>query len=574
MQLYQRTRKMREKYVDTLAKLYDYSTSIFTKERFTAWHDNAKGGYTYGSFKLECDSISKLLTQYGVGEGDKVAIFGQSMPNWSVAFFSAVAFGRIAIPILPDSSENEVNNIVRHSGSDVLFVSQRLASRVSAELRDSMKLIVDMDTLEVIKSDDSRFTCDGKTIVPTPDDIAAIIYTSGTTGSAKGVVLTHRNLASNVVSCCRSCKRDRKDRWLSLLPLAHTLEMTVGMLYPMFCGASIYYLQKPPVPALLLKAIKQVRPTTILSVPLIIEKIYKGSVLPTIKGSRTLRWMDKHANRLMCKIIGMKLKSTFGGHLTFFGVGGAKMDPEVESFLLKAGFPYAVGYGLTETSPLLAYSLNRWRCVGSIGYPVYNVKMKLADVNPETGEGEIVVKGPNVMLGYYKDPKRTKSVFTEDGWFRTNDLAVIDGKGRFFIKGRKNNMILGSSGENIYPEEIESVINNQDGVTESIVVERNGRLVALVQPCDGFIDWNSESEEKIYEKLDSWKAKLLKKVNRNVNKTSQVSSIEVMKEPFEKTATMKIRRFKYKESAPTVEAERKEGVNSPASSENPRSGND
>ena len=212
--------------------------------------------------------------------------------------------------------------------------------------------------------------------------------------------------------------------------------------------------------------------------------------------------------------------------------------------------------------------------MGSIGYPVYNVKMKLVDVNPETGEGEIVVKGPNVMLGYYKDPKRTKSVFTEDGWFRTNDLAVIDGKGRFFIKGRKNNMILGSSGENIYPEEIESVINNQDGVTESIVVERNGRLVALVQPCDGFIDWNSESEEKIYEKLDSWKAKLLKKVNKNVNKTSQVSSIEVMKEPFEKTATMKIRRFKYKESAPTVEAERKEGVNSPASSENPRSGND
>lgn len=225
---------------------------------------------------------------------------------------------------------------------------------------------------------------------------------------------------------------------------------------------------------------------------------------------------------------------------------------EVENFLLKAGFPYAIGYGLTETSPLIGYAVKRNRVVGSFGYPVYNVQLKLHDINPETGEGEIVAKGPNVMLGYYKDPLRTKSVFTEDGWFRTNDLAVQDKKGRFFIKGRKSNMILGASGENIYPEEIESVINNIEGVTESIVVERNGRLVALVQPIDGFIDWDKESEERILEKLAEWKSKVLKIVNRNVNKTSQVSSVEVMKEPFEKTATMKIRRFKYKDKAPTV----------------------
>lgn len=560
MQIYQRTRKMREKFVDTLAKLYEYSTTVFSKEVYIQWYDSKEGGYTYGSFKQECDALSKLLTQYGVGEGDKVAIFSQSMPNWSVAFFSAVAFGRIAIPILPDSSGNEVTNIINHSESDVLFVSQRLASKISQSVKDRMKLIVDMDTLEVIKSDDQHFTCDGRTVVPTPDDIATIIYTSGTTGSAKGVVLTHRNLASNVITCYRSCKRGRKDVWLSLLPLAHTLEMTLGMLYPMFCGAKVYYLQKPPVPAILLKAMKEVRPTTILSVPLIIEKIYRGSVLPTIKASRTLRWMNTHANKLMCMLIGMKLKSTFGGRLTFFGIGGAKLDSEVESFLLKAGFPYAIGYGLTETSPLAGYSMKRWRAVGSFGYPVHNVNVKLIDVNPETGEGEIAIKGPNVMLGYYKDPKRTKSVFTDDGWFKTNDLAVQDAKGRFYIKGRKSNMILGASGENIYPEEIESVFNNQEGVTESIVIERNGRLVALVQPCDGFIDWDAAGEDRIYEKIDAWKEKLLKKVNKNVNKTSQISSIEVMKEPFEKTATMKIRRFKYKESAPTIEAERTAGA--------------
>ena len=557
IQLYKRMQRMREKYVDTLAKLYEYATTVYSKKQYTQWYDTKEGGYTYSSFKAKCDSLSKTLTQYGIGAGDKVAIFSQSMPNWSVAFFSLVPFGRIAIPILPDSSENEVTNIINHSETKVIFVSQRLASRVSQEIKDRMTLVIDLDTFEVIKSDDEKFTCDGKTAVPTPEDIATIIYTSGTTGSAKGVVLSHRNLASNVITCYHSCKRTDKDRWLSILPMAHTLEMTLGMLYPMYCGASVYYLQKPPVASLLMKALKVVKPTTMLTVPLIIEKVYKGSVLPTIKKSRTLTWMNENMNGLMCRIIGMKLKATFGGHVTFYGIGGAKLDSEVESFLLKAKFPYAIGYGLTETSPLLGYAMNGWRTVGSFGYPVYNVQLKLHNINPETGEGEVVAKGPNVMLGYYKDPERTKSVFTEDGWFRTSDIAVLDEKGRYHIKGRNSNMILGPSGENIYPEEIESVINNVEGVSESIVVERDGKLVALVQPTENFIQWDKESEDKLYEKLDKWKASLLKKVNKNVNKTSQVSSVEVMKEPFEKTATQKIRRFRYKTDAPTVESEKK-----------------
>ncbi len=557
LQLYKRMQRMREKYVDTLAKLYEYATTVYSKKQYTQWYDTKKGGYTYSELKAKCDSLSKKLTQYGIGAGDKVAILSQSMPNWSVAFFSIAPFGRIAIPILPDSSENEVTNILNHSESKVIFVSQRLASKVSQECRDKMTLVIDIDTFEVIKADDDKFTCDGRTRVPTPEDIAAILYTSGTTGSAKGVVLSHRNLTSNVITCYHSCKRTEKDRWLSILPMAHTLEMTLSMLYPMYCGATVYYLPKPPVASLLLKAMKIVKPTTILSVPLIIEKVYRNSVLPTIKKSRTLTWMNEHMNGLMCKIIGMKLKKTFGGHISFFGIGGAKLDPEVEAFLLKANFPYAIGYGLTETSPLLGYAMNGWRAVGSFGYPVYNVRLKLHNVNPETGEGEVVAKGPNVMLGYYKDPVRTKSVFTEDGWFRTNDIAVKDEKGRYFIKGRNNNMILGPSGENIYPEEIESVINNVDGVNESIVVERNGRLVALVQLDENMIEWDKEGEDNFYEKLDAMKEKIQKMVNKNVNKTSQVSSVEVMKEPFEKTATQKIRRFKYKDSAPTVEEESK-----------------
>ena len=557
IQFYKRIQRMREKYVDTIAKLYDYATTVYSKKQYTQWYDTKEGGYTYASFKTKCDSISKKLTQYGIGAGDKVAILSQSMPNWSVAFYATTVFGRISIPILPDSSENEVTNIINHSESKVLFVSERLLPKVNKEVMDKMILVVNMDTLETIKADDEHFTCDGKPSVPTPDEIATIIYTSGTTGSAKGVVLSHRNLASNVITCYHSCKRTDKDRWLSILPMAHTLEMTLGMLYPMYCGASVYYLQKPPVPSILMKALKIVKPTTMLTVPMIIEKVYKNSIVPTIKKSRTLSWMNEHMNGLMCKIIGMKLKATFGGKVTFYGIGGAKLDPEVETFLLKANFPYAIGYGLTETSPLLGYAMHRWRAVGSLGYPVYNVQLKLHDVNPETGEGEIVAKGPNVMLGYYKDPQRTKNVFTEDGWFRTSDIAVQDKKGRFYIKGRNSNMILGASGENIYPEEIENVINNVEGVNESIVIERDGKLIALVQPQESFIQWDKESEDKLYEKLDAWKSKLLKVVNKNVSKASQVSSVEVMKEPFEKTATQKIRRFKYKESAPTVEEEQK-----------------
>jgi long-chain acyl-CoA synthetase len=550
--------RMREKYVDTLAKLYEYATTVYSKKQYTQWYDTKEGGYTYSSFKAKCDSLSKKLTQYGIGAGDKVAILSQSMPNWSVAFFSIVPFGRIAIPILPDSSENEVTNILEHSESKVIFVSQKLAGKVSKECRDRMTLVIDMDTFDVIQADETKFTCDGRAAIPTPEDIATIIYTSGTTGSAKGVVLSHRNLSANVITCYHACKRTDKDRWLSVLPMAHTLEMTLSMLYPMYCGATVYYLPKPPVASLLMKALKIVKPTTMLTVPLIIEKVYKGSVLPTIKKSRTLTWMNEHMHGLMCRIIGMKLKKTFGGHISFYGIGGAKLDPEVEKFLLDAKFPYAIGYGLTETSPLLGYAMHGWRAVGSFGYPVYNVRLKLHNVNPETGEGEIVAKGPNVMLGYYKDPVRTKSVFTEDGWFRTSDIAVKDEKGRYFIKGRNSNMILGPSGENIYPEEIENVINNVEGVSESIVVERDGKLVALVQPQENFIEWDKDSEDKLYEKLDAWKAKLLKVTNKNVSKASQVSSVEVMKEPFEKTATQKIRRFKYKESAPTVESEKKD----------------
>ena len=300
-------KRMRENYVDTLGNLYEYSTTVYRDNKLSQVIDGDLS-YTYGSFKKKCDSISKKLSQYGIGAGDKVAILANNTPNWTVAFFACVPFSRIVVPILTDSSEHEVTNILQHSESKVLFISGKLLHKLSQEALSGMLLVVNIDTFETIKADEEAFTCDGRVAVPMPDDIAAIIYTSGTTGSAKGVVLSHRNFTSNVISCYHSHRCTERDRCISILPMAHTYELTLGVLYPIYCGATVYYLSTPPVPALLVAAMKKIRPTALLTVPLIIEKIYRNSVLPTIRKSKTLSWLNKRHNKLMCRIIGWKLK--------------------------------------------------------------------------------------------------------------------------------------------------------------------------------------------------------------------------------------------------------------------------
>lgn len=557
--IYKKILKLRERYIDTLAKLYEYSTAIYADNKLSVMLDSDMG-YTYSSFKHKCDEISARLSRYGISSGDRVAILSHNMPNWTVAMFSLVPFGRISVPILPDSSETEITNILNHSESKAIFVSKKLLPKVSKECIDKLTLVIDIEDFTLIKRDEAAFMCNGRVSSPLPDDLATIIYTSGTTGNAKGVMLSHRNLCHNIIASLHAHKCTEKDTWLSILPMAHTYELSIGVLYPLFVGACVYYIQKPPTPSVLLSALKTVRPTVMLSVPLIIEKIYKNSVVPTIRRSRVLRWMRKHMPSMLYRIIGMKLKTTFGGRLKFFGIGGSKLDPTVEEFLKKAKFPYAIGYGLTETAPLICNANTKQTKVGSTGVAAYGVSVKLYNVNPETGEGEIIAKGDNVMLGYYKDPGRTRSVFTDDGWFRTNDLAVVDEKGRYYIKGRLNNMIVGPSGENIYPEEIERVINGINEVNESIVMERNGRLVALVQLNDNIIDWNQEGEDQFFEKLEARKKAIMNYVNKHVSKFSKINDVEVVKEPFEKTATQKIRRFKYNKKSETAPASKDENT--------------
>jgi len=538
-------RLRRDTYVTTLARLYEYSTATYAKRPFLNLLDT-DCRYTYSSFRKRCDSLSKTLSQFGVGAGDRVAVLSASCPNWVVAMFTTVSFGRVFVPILPDSTENEVTNILTHSETKVLFVSGRMLSKVSEECMKSLTLVIRIEDFSVIKSDNEAFTCEGKCSEPMPDDIAALLYTSGTTGNAKGVMLSHRNFIGNIRVSLAHEKATRRDVWFSVLPLAHTYELSIGLLYPMFVGASVNYMSKPPATSILLDSLRKVRPTIMLTVPLIMEKVYKQSVLPTIAKSKTLTWMDRHMHRTLCRIICRKLRKTFGGRIRFFGIGGAKLDPQVEAFLKTGGFPYSIGYGCTECAPMVCSSKLGKTVPGSIGTSVSTMEVRLNDVNPETGEGEIVTRGENVMLGYYKDPSRTMAAFTDDGWYRTNDLATMDSKGRFFIKGRLNNMILGPSGENIYPEEIEHVIDDMGGVNESIVVEREGRLVALVNFDETAIDWNQEGEDEFFERLEAQKKAVIAFVNKRVKGNSRISDVEVMKEPFEKTATHKVRRFLYK----------------------------
>lgn len=546
-------RASRENYITTLAKLFEYATDNFAKRPLSRFVGGGQE-YTYESFKHKCLELSQRFNRWGISAGDKVAILSNNMPNWTVAMFSCVPFGRVTVPILPDSSESEVTNILNHSECKAIFISKRLLKKLSSECRAKLRLVIDIETFQLIKKDDSAFTCEGHSAEPQADDLASIIYTSGTSGNAKGVMLSHRNFCQNIIAAAHAQPAGKKDRWLSILPMSHTYEMAFSVLYPLYAGGCVYYIQKPPTPSILMNAMKQVRPTIMCSVPLIIEKVYRNTVVPTIQRSRTLSWMEKHAPWLLYRLIGKKLYRSFGGKLKFFGIGGSKLNPAVEEFLLKARFPYAVGYGLTETAPLITNACVGKTVVGSIGVPAYNVEVKLDNVNPETGEGEIVAKGDNVMLGYYRDPERTRSVLNDDGWFRTHDLACMDSKGRYYIKGRLGNMIVGPSGENIYPEEIEEVINTIRGVNESLVFQKDGKLVALVKFDDDIVDWEQlEREEKFFENLEARKKAVLDFVNKHVSKQSNISEIDAMKENFEKTATNKIRRYKYKDGIPETE---------------------
>ena len=512
---------------------------------------------TYHELDLKIKALIAWLEKLGVSRGDKVAILSASIPNWGASYYAITFMGAIVVPILPDFHSSEIRNILKHSEAGVLLVSDGLMHKVHDLDADLTPVRIRIEDFTLIGNNDKFDTFDlnaipAKQYQVTEEDLAAIIYTSGTTGKSKGVMLTHRNICFTARMSERVQEINENDRFLSVLPLSHTYENTIGLIFPMTKGACIYYLGKAPSPSVLLPALKEIKPTVMLTVPLIIEKIFRNRIKPKFSKNIILR-LAVHIpfiRRKLNMIAGKKLLETFGGELRFFGIGGAKLNKTVERFLIEARFPYAIGYGLTETSPLLAGSNPRNSRLQSTGPAISGIELIINNPDKLTGEGEIWAKGPNVMKGCYKEPELTSEVLTPDGWFRTGDLGIFDNDEFLYIRGRLKNMIVRSGGENIFPEEIESVINNFKHVVDSLVLERNGKLVALVH-------FNMEEITEMYHLSKAEDivntAVVTKKllielqayVNHRVNKYSQIQEVILQPEPFEKTATLKIRRYLY-----------------------------
>jgi long-chain acyl-CoA synthetase len=512
---------------------------------------------SYGEVNSDKLALMAWFENLGIKPGDKVAILSTSMPNWGISYLAIVSMGAVVVPILPDFSKKEIENILKHSETKAIFVSERLANKIHLDNLPGIEYVISVENFTLIKGNSQNSYEHDRTPVEEynidEDDVASIIYTSGTTGKSKGVVLTHKNISFNAVKTLNIQSVKPGDRLLSILPLSHAYENTLGFILPMISGATVYYLSKAPTPSVLLPALKQVKPTLMLSVPLIIEKIYRNKILPKFQKNRITKilygipFIRKQLNR----IAGKKLMDTFGGELIFFGIGGAKLDKRVEKFLREAKFPYAIGYGLTETSPLLAGCNADHTKLQSTGKKLDGIQVKINNPDIQTGEGEIWVKGPTVMKGYYKEPELTNEVFSEDGWFKTGDLGVFDKNNNLYIRGRLKNMILGETGENIYPEDIESVINNFKHVVESIVVQKKGKLVAMVHLNREEIEQRyhslkGEFTNYIETRIEEIRNELHTYINSHVNRFSRIQHVMIRNQPFEKTPTQKIKRFLYK----------------------------
>jgi len=524
--------------------------------------------YTYRDFERITGAIAGSLIAEGVKKGDRVAILAENSPHWVMTYFGIVRAGAVVVPILTDFIPTQIYNILEHAEARIVCASEKLRAKLTA-----------LPNGTVVRDIRQSYAPPASPVLfpdVAADDLAMIVYTSGTTGLSKGVMLTHRNILSNATACKSIISLHRTDRLLSILPLAHTYEFTIGTVIPLLSGAHIHYLDRPPSATVLIPALQAVRPTIMLSVPLVIEKIYRSSIKPTLDGMKLYK--NKLFRPLILFFAGIKLKKTFGGHLRFFGVGGAPLAADVEEFLKKARFPYAIGYGLTECAPLLAGCGPRFTFLRSTGPALKGVQLRIADPRPDTGEGEIQARGPNIFKGYWRDEARTREAFTDDGWFRTGDLGSLDKKGRLFIRGRLKTMILGASGENIYPEEIESILNQIPEVAESLVVEEEEGLTALVclksevledlearlmDKIDAAGELGSRVGEAIvhaeksvadtvsHAVVDAEKAlehlleNIRKEANAKLASFSRIQQVKIHTEPFEKTPTQKIKRFLY-----------------------------
>ena len=546
------------------------------KENLVAYFNSAiKENYEkpslsdYGGRTLSFKEVGELILKFhitfektGIKKGDKIALIGKNSANWGVAFLSVVTYGAIVVPILPDFMPKDVHYIVNHSESKVLFSASSIWAKLDIEqmmdiqyvygLEELMPVYSKIDHLdEIIHSLNSSLKekfpkglTEESFELPKIEnsELAEISYTSGTTGYSKGVMLLHNSLAANVRFARNHMPLKPGDKIVSFLPLAHSYGLAFEFLFPFSLGCHITFLTKTPTPAIITKAFQQVRPRLILSVPLVIEKIYKKRILPQIRKG-PINWLLKTpgVKKLIHKKVLAGVSEGFGGNFVEVVVGGAALSEEIEAFFRKIGFPITVGYGMTECGPLISYAPAAKSKRGSCGQPVDSLEVKIDSEDPENVVGEILMRGENVMVGYYKNKEASKLAIDKDGWLHSGDLGLMDKDGFIFIKGRSKSMILGPSGQNIYPEEIESMINNRACVAESLVVKRDERMVALIYPDEEVVKAMDLSHDAVSQKLEDYR----KELNKHFPSYMSVNKMVIHPEPFEKTPKQSIKRFLY-----------------------------
>jgi long-chain acyl-CoA synthetase len=522
----------------------------------------------YGDFHRKALEIAALLKERGIKKGDRVAILADNSPQWGLAYFGIVRLGAIAVPILPDFPEADVKHILNEAGAKILFTTQRQLEKLYELPGSRLKTVITLDDaadqnnlIETLPF--GKFLATAGDLpekkkalasdLAEPDDTASIIYTSGTSGHAKAVMLSHKNFVSNVRATLSIFPDEPIQGWtfLSILPMSHAYEFSTSFLVPLATGSRIVYAGKTPTPTVLERICKQEQPTIMCMVPMVMEKIYKKKVLPVITANVLMRAAMRLplVRRKLLQKIGRKLQLFFGGKLKLLAIGGAALNIEVERFLSEARFPYLVGYGLTEASPLVSAGPfgDLSIALGSAGKPVRDVEIRISKPNPETGLGEILVKGPNVMQGYCGNAEATAEVLAPNGWLSTGDLGFLDPQGNLVIKGRSKSVIVLSHGENIYPETIEEKINTFQHVVESLVRERNNRLEALIYLDYELIDAETRGKDQARQlaHIADILAEIKTQVNRQLPTYAQLALVSEHREPFIKTATHKTKRYLY-----------------------------
>ena len=519
--------------------------------------------FTYSQMATLIAKFHLFFETIGVKKGEHIALWARNSARWGMSYLAVNTYETVVVPILADFTPENVEFLLEHSDSVALLTNADKFSKLHLEKNPAIKFAIDVDNLKVLYSADPGIKGiwnnidnlfaekypDGfgpeDVVYPTDnwDDLAVINYTSGSTGNPKGVMLTYRNFCATIEFSQVNRPTNEHQRMISMLPMAHMYGLVIEFIYPLCNGTSIYWLGKTPTPTALMKAFAEVRPYLLITVPLVMEKIYKSKLKPVLdKPAVKVALKIPGINTLIYKKIRESLEQAFGGRVQEFIMGGAALNPEVEKIFRKIKFPYLVGYGMTEACPLLAYEHWTKYVPGSCGKAVDCAQVRIDSEDPHHIAGEIQAKGENIMIGYYNNPEATANAFTEDGWLKTGDLGIMDAEGNIFIRGRSKNMILGPSGQNIYPEEIEAVVNNQDHVLESVVVDRGGKLVALV-----YLDQQSIAKDLLdAEAMSEIPENIRKAANRKLPNYSQLTKVEPVDQPFEKTPKMSIKRFLYK----------------------------